>query len=251
MPAHELKQAVTLGGANINLGRAIGPAIGGLLIAAAGPWLVFALNAASFAFVLVVLWRWKRPVEEVVGPPERFAGAVRAGVRYAMFSHVLRGVLVRSFVFGVASAGLMSLLPVYASQVLGWGSGGLGLLFAAMGAGAVATAAVIPRVREHLSADRVFAVGSALVAAALVALALVHAPALAVLATLRGRRRLAVLPLDAQRGLPGGAAGLGARARARSLPDGDLRRHRARQRPVGQAGRRRPACRRPTRGARS
>jgi len=62
VPAHELKQAVTLGGANINLGRAIGPAIGGLLIAAAGPWLVFALNAASFAFVLVVLWRWKRPV---------------------------------------------------------------------------------------------------------------------------------------------------------------------------------------------
>ena len=183
VPAHELKQAVTLGGANINLGRAIGPAIGGLLIAAAGPWLVFALNAASFGFVLIVLWRWKRPVEEVVGPPERFAGAVRAGVRYAMFSHILRGVLVRSFAFGVASAGLMSLLPVYASQVLGWGSGGLGLLFAAMGAGAVVTAAVLPRVREHLSADRVFAVGSALVAAALVALALVHGPALAVLAT--------------------------------------------------------------------
>ena len=114
-PRDELKQAVTLGGANINLGRAIGPAIGGLLIAAAGPWLVFALNAASFAFVLVVLWRWKRPVEEDVGPPERFAGAVRAGVRYAMFSHILHGVLVRSFAFGVASAGLMSLLPVYAS----------------------------------------------------------------------------------------------------------------------------------------
>ena len=183
VPAHELKQAVTLGGANINLGRAIGPAIGGLLIAAAGPWLVFALNAASFAYVLIVLWRWKRPVEEVVGPPERFAGAVRAGIRYAMFSHILRGVLVRSFAFGVASAGLMSLLPVYASEVLGWGSGGLGLLFAAMGAGAVATAAVIPRVREHLSADRVFAAGSALVAAALGALALVHGPVLAVLAT--------------------------------------------------------------------
>ena len=44
----------------------------------------------------------------------------------------------------------MSLLPVYASEVLGWGSGGLGLLFGAMGAGAVATAAVIPQVREYL-----------------------------------------------------------------------------------------------------
>jgi len=183
VPPEELKQAVTLGGANVNLGRAIGPAVGGLLIAAAGPWLVFALNAASFAFVLVVLWRWKRPVEDDVGPPERFAGAVRAGVRYAMYSHILYGVLVRSFAFGVASAGFMSLLPVYASQELGWGSGGLGVLFAAMGVGAVATAAVIPAVRERLSADPVFAVGSALVAAGLVLLAFVRAPAPAVVAS--------------------------------------------------------------------
>ena len=180
VPPEELKQAVTLGGANINLGRAIGPAVGGLLIAAAGPWLVFALNAASFAFVLVVLLRWRRPPEEDVGPPERFAGAVRAGVRYAMFSHVLHGVIVRSFVFGLASAGLMSLLPVYTKDVLGWGSGGLGLLFAAIGGGAVVTAAVIPQVRERLSADRVFAAGSALVAIALVALALVDDRILAV-----------------------------------------------------------------------
>ena len=181
VPPEELRQAVTLGGANTNLGRAIGPAVGGLLIAAAGPWLVFTLNAVSFTFVLVVLWRWKRPVGEETGPPERFAGAVRAGVRYAMFSRVLYGVLVRSFVFGVASAGLMSLMPVYASQDLGWGSGGLGILFAGIGIGAVATAAVVPRVRERLSADRVFALGSVLVAVALVALAVLpfKAPAVA------------------------------------------------------------------------
>ncbi len=183
VPEHELKQAVTLGGANINLGRAIGPAIGGLLSAAAGPWLVFALNAASFAVVFVVRLRWRRSVEEEIGPPERFAGAVRAGVRYAMFSHVLHGVLVRSFAFGVASSGLMSLMPVYARDALGWGSGGLGILFAAIGGGAVATAAVIPRVRTRLSADRVFAVGSVLVAGALVALAVLPSPVPAVLAS--------------------------------------------------------------------
>ncbi len=184
VPKEEFKQAVTLGGANINLGRAIGPAVGGLLIAAAGPWLVFALNAASFAFVLVVLWRWQRPVEEDPGPPERFAGAVRAGVRYAMFSHVLHGVVLRSFVFGAASAGLLALLPVYAKDVLGTGSGGLGLLYAGIGGGAVVTAAVIPRVRERLSADWVFAVGSVVVAAALLALALVDSLLPGVLVTL-------------------------------------------------------------------
>ena len=176
VPKEEFTQAITLGGANTNLGRAIGPVVGGLLIAAAGPWLVFALNAVSFGAVLVVLWRWRRRVEDDTGPPERFAGAVRAGVRYAMFSHVLHGVLVRSFAFGAASAGLLSLLPVYAKEVLGLGSGGLGALYAGFGGGAVVTAAVIPRVRERLSADRVFGVGSLVVAVALVALALAHGP---------------------------------------------------------------------------
>ena len=181
VPPAELKQAVTLGGANINLGRAIGPALGGVLIAATGPWLVFALNAASFAFVVYVLWRWKRPLEEEVGPPERFAGAVRAGIRYAMFSRILYGVLVRSFVFGVASAGLMSLMPIYASADLDWGSGGLGMLYAGIGLGAVATAGLVPQVRERLSADWVFAVGSGLVALALLLLAVApyRAPAVA------------------------------------------------------------------------
>ena len=47
-----------------------------------------------------------------------------------MFSHVLHGVLLRSFVFGAASAGLLSLLPVYAKDVLGTGRAGSGLLYA-------------------------------------------------------------------------------------------------------------------------
>ena len=183
VPAAELKQALTLGGANLNLGRAIGPAVGGLLIAAVGVWLVFALNAAAFVASVIVLWRWRRPAEEDVGPPERFAGAVRAGVRYALFSRVLQGVLVRSFVFGVASSVLLSLLPLYASRVLGRGSGWLGLLYAGIGCGAVATAALLPRLRQRLSDDVVFALGSVVVAAALLSLALVHEPAAALAAS--------------------------------------------------------------------
>ncbi len=113
VPAEEFPQAVTLGGASINLGRAVGPALGGLLVAAAGPWLVFSLNALSFGAVIVVLWRWHRDSDDRDTPPERFGGAVRAGLRYALYSRALTGVLVRSGVFAAASAGLMALLPVY------------------------------------------------------------------------------------------------------------------------------------------
>jgi len=176
VPAWEFRQAVTLGSAGINLGRAIGPAVGGVLIAAAGPWLVFALNAVSFAAVVVVLLLWRRSPEEDAGPPERFAGALRAGVRYALFSPALQGVLLRTGLYAAASAGLMALLPVYASRVLQVGSGWLGVLYAGFGAGAVLTAALAPHISRRLGPDGIFALGVLLVAGSTLALAAVHSP---------------------------------------------------------------------------
>ena len=158
VPRDEFPQAVTLGGASINLGRALGPALGGFILTVAEPWLVFALNALSFGAVVVELWRWRREPDEAGGPAERFAGAVRAGIRYSLFSHALTGVLVRAGLFSLASAGLMALLPVYAKNVLGLGSGGLGLLLAGFGGGALIAAVLLPRVRARLGQDAVLAI---------------------------------------------------------------------------------------------
>lgn len=184
VPREELQQVFTLASTNINLGRAVGPALGGLLIIAVGPWLVFALNTAALGLFLAAVWRWRPPVAKAEGPPEGFAGAVRAGIRYALYSHALYGVLVRSFAFGLTSASLVALLPVYAKESLGLGSGGLGIFYAALGGGAVASTTMLPALRRRLSADRVFAVGSSVFAVALLMLALVRTPIVAVLVTL-------------------------------------------------------------------
>ena len=67
VPREELPGAVTLQSIGFNIARAIGPAIGGLLVAAAGPEATFFLNAASFVGVLWVLVRWRRtPMESVL-----------------------------------------------------------------------------------------------------------------------------------------------------------------------------------------
>jgi predicted MFS family arabinose efflux permease len=168
----EFPQAVTLGGASINLGRALGPALGGLILVVSGAWLVFLLNALSFGAVVAVLVVWKREAEDVIGPPERFVGAVRAGFRYALFSRELLVVLLRVGVFSVASGGLMALMPVYATQVLHLGSGGLGLLLGGFGVGAVASAAILPAIRARMNEDAVMTIGTLGVAAALLGLAL-------------------------------------------------------------------------------
>src|SRR5262249_48357049 len=147
VPAAEFPQAVTLGGASMNLGRAIGPALAGVIIAATGPGLVFLLNAVSFLAVIGALAAWRPKPENRPGPPEQFEAAVRAGLRYAWHSHLIHYVLLRSGAFNLASAGLLALLPVYAKSQLGLGSGGLGLLYTAFGAGAAGSALLLPRIR--------------------------------------------------------------------------------------------------------
>ena len=83
VPPSELTRAVALNALPINIGRAIGPAVGGVLVAAAGPALVFALNAVSFVAVLAVVYRWRRQAPRALLPAERVIGATRAGLRYA------------------------------------------------------------------------------------------------------------------------------------------------------------------------
>src|SRR5262249_28814775 len=103
VPREQLPVAIALNSAGFNLARAIGPALGGLTVAAfASVWLgaglVFSLNALSFIAVLVVIYRWKRtPFFKSLLPAERLIGSMRAGVRYTRFEPAVRSILVRAF----------------------------------------------------------------------------------------------------------------------------------------------------------
>src|SRR4029077_21082203 len=96
VPPSELTRAVALNALPINIGRAIGPAVGGVLVAAAGPALVFAVNAASFVAVLAVVYRWRRQAPRALLPAERVIGATRAGLRYARHDPPLAARLART-----------------------------------------------------------------------------------------------------------------------------------------------------------
>jgi len=112
VPREQLPQALALGNTTFNVGRAIGPAIGGLVVAWGGPGWVFLINAMSFLAVVSVLVRWRHRREEPDMPVESMLGAIRAGLRYGVHSRALRHVLIRSAVFIVPGAALVSLLPV-------------------------------------------------------------------------------------------------------------------------------------------
>ena len=168
-----LAPAVALNSAGFNIGRAIGPALGGLVVAAAGPAAVFGLNALSYLGVLAVLWRWRRPPQDRLGAGEQMLGAIGAGIRYVRFAPLLRAVLLRTALFILPASALWALLPVVARDALGLDATGFGLLLGALGIGSVAGAVVLPRLRRAVPIDRRVVAATCLYALATVVLAVV------------------------------------------------------------------------------
>ena len=206
VPRAELPAAVALNGVAINLARAVGPALAGLLIAILSAGALFAVEAALMAVVIVVVAALRAPGRERASR-ERLAPAMRAGLRFVRFSWPVRAVLVRGGLFSVFASALWALLPVVALQRLDVGSGGFGLLMGCVGAGAITGAYLLPRVRRRLSLDRLLVGATLGVAAGLLALAYVpNAPLLAPAVFLTGACWLTVLSslnTSAQRVAPG------------------------------------------------
>lgn len=169
-----LADAVALNSLGVNIARAIGPALGGVIVALAGPPAVFALNAVSILAVLGVLYAWRRQPTADHLPPEHFLGALRAGYRYARHAPALQLVLIRSVAFFLFSSALWALLPLVGRRELGLDAAGYGALLGCMGAGAVLGAVLMSRLRKRISANPM-SIGASILFA-LATLALAHAP---------------------------------------------------------------------------
>ncbi len=158
VPKQDLAAASALNGIEFNFARAIGPALAGMLIAAAGVGTAFLVNAVSFLVVIVVIARWKRAARKRTTPPETLTGATIAGVRYVRYSPAIRAVIFRSGCVMFFASGLLALLPSVAHSVkdspivYGW-------LLGCFGLGAVLGALLLQPVRDRLSIEAVVSGG--------------------------------------------------------------------------------------------
>ena len=179
VPRAELPAAAALNGISMNIARAIGPAAGGLIVAAGGPAWVFGLNAVSFLAVAGVVAGRLRPADPVRREAERLGAAMRAGLSYVRFAPVLRRILLRAGLWALPATALWALLPVVAADRLRLGSGGYGLLLGSLGLGAIGGALLLGRVDLRRRPNRLIGGCSLLYAAAMVVLALTRWPVLA------------------------------------------------------------------------
>ncbi len=207
VPRDTLQPAVALNSVGINVSRAIGPALGGAIIAGLGIAYPFLLNALSFGIVLLALLWWKAPPPKAHSmPAERFRSAIVTGLRYARSSGPLKATLIRAVAFFLFASAYWALLPLIAREVLSGGASLYGLLLGAVGAGAVGGAFLLPALKKRWGPDGVVAAGTIGTAVTLLVFALIANPTVAIGASvLAGASWIAVLTnlnVSAQVALP-------------------------------------------------
>jgi MFS family permease len=173
VPKNDLEAASALNGIEFNLARAVGPALAGVVIAAAGVAAAFVANLVSFFGVILVVAGWKRPVRKRTAPPETLTGATVAALRYVRHSPAILGVVVRTGIVMFFASAIFALLPTIARSV-NQSAIGYGLLLGCFGAGAVAGALMLQPARARWSTEVVVSTGVVILGLATAAIGGLH-----------------------------------------------------------------------------
>lgn len=158
VPVEVLPAALALNGISYNIARSIGPAVGGIVVAAAGSEAAFALNALLYLPLIAALFLWKRVAQPSRLPPEKLRRAMVSGVRYIANSPSIKVVLGRTLVVGLLGGAILALLPLITRDRLQGGAGLYGIMLGAFGIGAVLGALNLTRLRKHLGAEAAISV---------------------------------------------------------------------------------------------
>jgi predicted MFS family arabinose efflux permease len=214
VPREDLPAAVAANSVGVNISRAIGPALAGILIASFSVTAPFWIDAFSNLGVIAVFLWWRPPrTHRSALPAERFGGAIRAGFRYALYNRPLRATLARTMGFFLFASAYWALLPLVARSQISGGPELYGVLLGAIGASAVGFAFVLPRLKARFGADGMVILGELGTAATLVLLGLAREPLVAIAACILAGgswiAAIANLNVSAQVALPDWVRGRG------------------------------------------
>ncbi|MFC3174952.1 MFS transporter [Novosphingobium bradum] len=154
-----MPQAIALNSVSFNLGRSVGPALGGLVLAAGGVATAFALNALSYVALILALSRWRPNLPAPRREP--LLRSIRAGLAFCRTSVPVRRVLIRGAAFSFSATAIQGLLPVILRGRLGGNETQFGVLLGAFGVGSVLGAVLSPPVRRRFGSEWAMMLGAA------------------------------------------------------------------------------------------
>ncbi len=170
VPSRQIAPAIMANAVGLNLARSLGPAIGGVIVAAAGAAASFIINAVSYLGMIATLlwWRPQRTRSEL--PPEPLGSAIAGGLRYVSLSPHLLAILLRCALQSIPIAAVMALMPIVARDLLHGGALTYGVLLGGFGLGAMLGALASAGLRSRFTSDAQLKALSALAFVAMVAI---------------------------------------------------------------------------------
>lgn len=147
VPRERLSNAVALNSASFNLGRLIGPAVAGLVIAGIGSGQALLVNSLSFVTVIIALLSM-RASELTPAPRVTGRGSALEGLRYVRGRPDIVLVMVLIFVLGTFGMNFQITIALMATQVFGKGAQEYGLLGSVMAIGSLSAALLAARRSE-------------------------------------------------------------------------------------------------------
>ncbi len=149
----DLLNAIALNSSIFNAARTVGPAVAGVVVALIGEGPAFALNAASFVFVIASLLLMRLPPFLPPSGVQR-RGQLREGLRYIQNEPRVRALLMQAAAISFFCFSYIPLLPVFARDILHVGASGLGMLSAASGLGALTAALILAQFGDAVPRGR-------------------------------------------------------------------------------------------------
>jgi MFS family permease len=156
----DLTNAIALNSSMINAATVIGPAVAGLTYAAFGPAWCFTINGFTFIAVIVALQLMKlapfHPVEKTVS----IFKEIRVGLQFVARTPTIRTLIVNLGILSLAGLGFVTLLPVWAVDVLGGDATTNGFLHTARGLGALSGALLIAAIGQSYSKGKLLTIAT-------------------------------------------------------------------------------------------
>jgi MFS family permease len=177
-----LPSAIALNSMVFNLARIVGPAIGGFVLAALGASWCFGINSVGYLAVIVALLLMRLPERRPDGDREPLRSQLTSGITYVFQHRPIRTIIILVGVSSMLGLTYITLLPVYAADVLRVGETGLGALNTGVGIGSVAGALVVASTSRSHRKGLVLSLGSLLFPAAVLAFSLSRTLTLSIIA---------------------------------------------------------------------
>ena len=182
VPRAQIAPAVMANAVGFNLARSLGPAIGGVIVAAFSAAAAFIINAVSYVGIIATLLWWQPTRVRSELPPEPLGSAIAAGVRYISLSPHLLAILLRCVLYTVPIAAVPALMPIVARDLLGGGAPTYGILLGGFGVGAMLGALASATLLSRFTRDALLRALSALACIAMIGIGLSRWTAVTLLA---------------------------------------------------------------------